>query len=98
MAAPAAAHDLERPKAPDTTLEQRLAFQREVIRHDRQVLRFFRNHRWLMARYNEYRPSALRELRFHRAQLAWTAREVAETKRAIAAREARARAARLRRA
>lgn len=95
LAAPAAAHVSERPKR-STTLEQRLAYQREVIRHDRQVLRFFRNHRWLMARYNRFRPSALRELRFHRAQLAWTARELAETRRAIAAREARRRSARLR--
>jgi hypothetical protein len=97
LAAPAAAHDVERPRG-NLTLDERLAHQREVVRHDRLVLRFFRNHRWLLARYNPYRPSALRELRFHRAQLAWTARELAETQRSIAAREARERAARLRRA
>jgi hypothetical protein len=80
------------------TLDERHAHQHEVVRHDRQVLRFFRNHRWMLARYNPYRPSATRELRFHRAQLEWTARELAETRRAIAARQARERAARLRRA
>ena len=97
MAVPAAAsaHDVKRP-AGRLTLDQRLAYQREVIRHDRQVLRFFHNHRWMLARFNAFRPSAVHELRLHRRQLAWTARELAETKRAIAAREARRRAARLR--
>jgi len=79
------------------TLDERLFHQRAVVRHDRHVLRFFAKHRWLLARYNPYKPSATRELRFHRAQLRWTTLELLQTRRAIARRDARLRAARLRR-
>jgi hypothetical protein len=96
FAAPAAAHSVRRP-AGTLTLERRLAHQRAVVRHDRHVLRFFASHRWLLARYNPYRPSAARELRFHRAQLRWTTLELVETQHAIARRDARLRTARLRR-
>lgn len=96
VAAPAAAHTVQRP-AGTLTLSKRLAYQRAVVRHDRQVLRFFRTHRWLLARYNPYRPAASREQRFHRAQLRWTALELVETRRTLERREARLRAARLRR-
>jgi hypothetical protein len=61
------------------------------------VLRFFSSHRWLLARYNPYRASATRELRFHRAQLRWTTLELLKTQHAIERREALRRAARLRR-
>jgi hypothetical protein len=87
LAAPAAtAHTMTKPHP---TLEATLAMQRQVVRHDRQVIRFFRTHRWMLARYNVLRPIASRELRWHRAQLRWTLREIAETKTRIAAREAR---------
>ena len=76
------------------TLEQRLARQLRTVRHDRVVLSFFRSHRWLLVSARD-RAEARRQIRFHRAQLAWTKREVRETRRAIAARERRELAARV---
>jgi hypothetical protein len=96
FAAPAAAHEIRHPAGP-LTLEARLAHQRAVAKHDRHVLRFFAGHRWMLARYNPYRPAATREVRFHRAQLRWTTIELLKTQRAIERRNARLRAAWLRR-
>jgi hypothetical protein len=79
------------------TLDKRLAHQRAVIRHDRHVLRYFSSHRWMLARYNPNRPAATRQVRFPRAQLRWTTVELLKTQRAIERREARLRAAKLRR-
>ena len=76
------------------TLERRLDRQRQTIRHDRHVLLFFRTHRWLLVSRQD-RAAARREIRFHRAQLAWTTRELRQTRRAIAAREQRELAARI---
>ena len=78
------------------TLDTRLAYQKAVVRHDKHVLRFFSSHRWLLARHNPYRPSATRELTFHRVQLRWTTVELLKTQAAIERRAALRRAARLR--
>jgi len=85
LAAPAAAHVLDHPAPAHAGLEKRAAYQREVIRHDRLVIAFFEHHRWMLARYNPYRPAATRDLRFHRAQLARTSRALGESLRRLAA-------------
>src|SRR5262245_7880671 len=79
------------------TLDKRFAYQKAVVRHDKQVLRFFSSHRWMLARYNPYRPSATRTLRSHRAELRWTTLELFKTQHAIERRNALRRAALLRR-
>lgn len=84
----AAAHAPKHGKAVLTNLEARETFQRSVIRHDQHVIRFFRSHRWLLVDHAA-RSTAARELRFHRAQLRWTKKELHET---IAAQKARERA------
>jgi hypothetical protein len=96
LTAPAPAK-ADEPRVVKRTLEQRAERQRLVIRTDLQVLRFFRKHRWMLARYNPYQAEATRQIRIHRAQLRWTTRELRETKRAIAARERPKRTARERR-
>jgi len=88
FAAPAAAHEVKRPTGP-LTLDQRLVHQRAIVRHDQHVVGFFGNHRWMLARYNRYRPSATRELQFHQAQLRWTTVELLKTQRAIERRNQR---------
>jgi hypothetical protein len=95
FAAPAAAHEVRRPAGP-LTLAQRLAYQRAVVRHDRHVVSFFQHHRWMLARYNPYRPSATRQLQFHRSQLRWTTIQLLKTQHAIELRNRRLLAARLR--
>lgn len=96
LATPASAHVGRH--VPDHALAKRAARQQQVIRHDRQVLRFFDSHRWMLARHNPYRPEALRQVRFHRAQLRWTTLELIETRAALDARRARAARAALHRA
>lgn len=91
---PALAHSPKHSKAVLTSLEARETFQLRVIQHDKHVIRFFKNHRWLLQDHVA-RSTAARELRFHRAQLRWTTRELLETRAAIKAREARRLAARL---
>jgi hypothetical protein len=92
LATPAPASATGRPTA--KPLEQRLARHLQLIRHDRHVLRFFRAHRWLLASSMD-RAAARSQIRFHRAQLAWTRRELRETRRALAVRERRELAARV---
>jgi hypothetical protein len=94
LAAPASAHILERPPAVSSDLDARAAFQKKVIRHDVQTLRFFRNHRWIFGD-KRFSASALRAHRFHTAQLRWTRRELKETLAAIATRERRREARRI---
>jgi hypothetical protein len=94
LVTPASASVAERPMA-KLTLDERLDRQRAVLRHDRQVLTFFRSNRWLLA-HPAHRANARREVRFHRAQLRWTALELVKTRRALAARERRERLRRLR--
>ena len=88
LAAPAGAHVLDRPASVSTDLDARAAWQARIVKHDRQVLRFFRNHRWLFGD-GRFSAGALREHRFHSRQLAWTLRELRETRTAIAARNRR---------
>jgi hypothetical protein len=78
------------------TLEKRLAYQQAVVQHDTHVLRFFSSHRWMLARYNPYRPSATRALTGHRNELRWTTLALLKTQHEIERREALRRAARLR--
>jgi hypothetical protein len=92
LATPSPAAAAKRPTA--EPLEQRLTQQLQTIRHDRHVLRFFRAHRWLLAGSLD-RAAARRQIRIHRAQLAWATRELRETKRALAARQRRELAARV---
>lgn len=80
--APARAHVLDRPAS--AGVKDVYEFQQRVVRHDRNVIRFFRSRRWLLARYNPYRPAATRALGFHRRQLARTLRELRETRRKLA--------------
>lgn len=89
FASPAAAHVMKRPS--DMTLEQTIAFQHKVVKHDLSVIRFFDNHRWMLARYNKYRPAATRELAFHRRQLAVTRKALAANLAKVKARELRQR-------
>lgn len=94
LAAPAGAHILERPAGVSNDLDTRAAWQARIVKHDRQVLRFFQNHRSLFSDVR-FSASALREHRFHAAQLAWTLRELRETRAAIATRERREAARRI---
>jgi hypothetical protein len=80
--------------ATDLMLEQRLERQQAVVRHDKQVLRFFQRHRWLM-RHPTHRTEASKQLRFYREQLRWTSLELITTQRAIDQREQQRRIARL---
>ena len=80
--------------ATDLLLEQRFERQQKIVRHDKQVLRFFERHRWLL-RHPMHRSEASKQLRFHRQQLRWTSLELLETQHAIDRREERRRIARL---
>ena len=75
-------------------LEQRLDRQAAVVRHDKQVIRFFERHRWLL-RHPMHRTEASKQLRFHREQLRWTSLELLETQHEIDRREEERRIARL---
>jgi len=66
-----------------------------VIRHDRQVIRFFQHHRWMLARYNPYRRAATRDFGLHRTELRSTTRALQTTLRAVAARQHRLGSARI---
>lgn len=83
------AHTPKHSKSVLTDLDARLAFQKQVIRHDKHVIRFFTTHRWLVGKRSPYRSTAMRELRFHTAQMKWTQREMKETLASIRTREVR---------
>lgn len=82
LAAPARGHVLPRSTPPSQmTLVERERFQVRSLAHARGAVRFLERHRelrWLSASYE-------RELRFHRAMARWVARELAETRAAMAA-------------
>lgn len=80
------AHTPKHSKTVLTNLDARKTFQLKVIKHDLQVVRFFKHHRWLF-RSSVHRLIAAREARFHGAQLRWTRRELRETMASIRARE-----------
>jgi hypothetical protein len=95
IAAPAAAQVVAHPRQPGNRLQAQAASQRTLIRHDRQVIRFFRHHRWMLARYNAYRRAATRDLRIHRAELSAANRGLHATLRTLAARQHRLGSARI---
>lgn len=73
-------------------LEKRLREHAQTVKRNRQVIRFFANHGWLLTdpRFSE---EANRQLRSHRASLAKATRKTAAAKAAVARhRRARARA------
>jgi hypothetical protein len=94
LVTPASATMAEQPMA-KLTLDERLERQQAVLHHDRQVLRFFRSNEWLL-KHPAHRANARQQVRFHRAQLRWTALELVKTRRALVARERRERLRRLR--
>jgi hypothetical protein len=64
------------------TLHRREHRQLATLSRDRGTLRFFANHRWLLHRPLT-RPVALHALRFARAEISWTVRELAQTRAAL---------------
>ena len=67
-----------------STLHRREHRQQRTIHRDRGTLRFFDRHRWLV-RAPRTRPIALAAIRFARAELGWTRRELAQTRAATKA-------------
>jgi rare lipoprotein A (peptidoglycan hydrolase) len=65
-----------------STLHRREHRQAATIHRDRGTLRFFHRHGWLV-RARKTHPIAMRAIRFARAELAWTVRELVETRSAL---------------
>lgn len=68
----ARAHFLKRPS--ELTIQARYQLQIRTLAHDRGVIRFFKRHRRLAAT-----PVGRYELRWHKAQMGWTKRELRQT-------------------
>jgi hypothetical protein len=83
LVTPAAAHVSPTPKA---QLEAQLRHHVRSLRHDRQVISFFAQHRWLLTD-PRFRREAKRQLSSHRAHLAVAQRRIAATRAAIATRK-----------
>ena len=88
LVTPAAAHDSP---VRSGTLEAQLRQHVRSLRHDRQVIHFFRTHPWLLGDAR-FQREAKRELPYHRRHLARAQRRIAATRAAI---EKRHRARRL---
>lgn len=86
LVTPAAAHVSS---ARPGTLEGQLQQHVRSLRHDRQIIRFFEHHRWLLTD-PRFRREATRELASHRRHLAHAQRRLAAT-RAASAKHRRAR-------
>jgi hypothetical protein len=82
LVTPAAAHVSPTPKG---ELEAQLRHHVPSLRHDRQVIRFLKHHRWLLSD-PRYEREAKRQLSSHRAHLAVAKRKIAATRMAIAKR------------
>jgi len=80
------------------SLDARHKAQLKVIKHDKDVLRFFRNHHWLMMAKSPCAQKARAAVKFHQAQLRWMRKELKETRTAIKLRDHRRYMAALRRA
>lgn len=68
--------------ASTSVLHSREHRQQATLHRDRGTIRFFRRHRWLVYS-NATRAIALKALRFARAEIAWTQRELARTHSAL---------------
>ena len=82
LVTPAAAHVSPTPKG---ELEAQLRHHVRSLRHDRQVIRFFQHHRWLLSD-PRFEREAKRQLGSHRAHLLVAQRKIAATRLAIARR------------
>jgi hypothetical protein len=80
LVTPAAAHVAP---APNGGLDAQLRHHLRTLRHDKQVLRFFDEHTWLVTD-PRFRREANRQLSTHRRHLAVVQRKVAATRAAIA--------------
>ena len=83
LVTPAAAHVAPTPAG---DLQVKLRHHVRTLRHDRQVIRFFEHHRWLLSD-PRFAREARREFVSHRRHLAVAQRKIAATRAAIAERQ-----------